>query len=64
MLKERKWAKDAQGGRNWTRKPLRNGMGQGNPCNMNANLMTMLGHSCSRPKRGLVSTGQITPQQE
>ena len=42
MPNERKWAKDAQGGRNGLRKPISNGMGQGSPSSMNANPMTML----------------------
>ena len=49
MPKERKWAKDAQGGRNGPRKPVRNEMGQGSPSSMNANLITMLGH-CNQVK--------------
>ena len=44
MPKERKWAKDVQGGRNGPRKPVSNGMGQGSPSSMNAGTMTMLGH--------------------
>ena len=49
MPKERKWAKDAQGGRNGPRKPVSNGIGRGNPINMNADPMTMLGH-CNQVK--------------
>ena len=45
MPNERKWAEDAQGGRNGPKKPVSNEMGQGNPSSMNAALMTMLGHS-------------------
>ena len=42
MPNERKWAKDAQGGRNGPRKPVSNRMGQGSPSSMNADPMTML----------------------
>ena len=44
MSKERKWAEDALGKRNGPRKPVSNGMGQGNLSSMNADPMTMLGH--------------------
>ena len=49
MPKERKWAKDAQGGRNGLRMLVSNGMGQGSPSSMNANPMTMLGR-CNQVK--------------
>ena len=49
MPKERKWAKDAQGGRNGLRMPVSNGMGQGSASSMNADPMTMLGR-CNQVK--------------
>ena len=49
MRKERKWAKDAQGGRNGLRMPVSNGMGQGSASSMNADPMTMLGR-CNQVK--------------
>ena len=49
MPKERKWAKDVQGGRNGLRNPVSNEMGQGSPSSMNADPMTMLGH-CNQVK--------------
>ena len=49
MPKERKWAKDAQGGRNGLRMLVSNGMGQGSPSSMNADPMTMLGR-CNQVK--------------
>ena len=49
MPKERKWAKDAQGGRNGLRMPVSNRMGQGSPNSMNADPMTMLGR-CNQVK--------------
>ena len=49
MPKERKWAKDAQRGRNGSRKPISNEMGQGSPSSMNADLIIMLGR-CNQVK--------------
>ena len=61
MPKERKWAEDAQGGRNGPRKLVSKGMGQESPSSMNADPVTMLGH-CNQVKEEHTS-GLKEPQQ-
>ena len=50
MSKERKWAEDALGKRNGPRKPVSNGMGQGNLSSMNADPMIAIMSSPAEKK--------------
>ena len=61
MLKERKWAKDAQGGRNGLRMPVSNRMGQGSPSSINADPMTTLGR-CNQVKEKHITSPKKAEQ--